>query len=557
MEKLCGIYIRVSTGRQAAVVDGSLDTQEDRIRNYINYRNSSLDFGNISGKRSSRRGKRKSGSESALWKIVNVYREEGRSGKSTDRPALQNLLHDVRSGRINTVICTKLDRITRSLVDFYKLNDIFTRHNVDFISLAESFDTSTPMGKAMLKMTLVWAELEREQTAARTREKMAWRAEQGLWNGSHILGYDLIGKKLVVNEKEAALVNLLFNKYLELGSILQVAEYLNKHGYRTKEYHSKRTNRKRGGGKFSNTTVVNKLTNRVYIGQIEYDGEIYDGQHQAIVDTALWNEANRKLKLHAPRRVNPKRITKHTFLLQGLLKCGWCGSYMSTKYCTGRSKTHFYYQCTKNAHGGKSACEMKYVPASELERVVLQKLKEMSTDDKLLKRIVKEANKEVESILEDLKRQRFCQENRLKPVEVDIKNLLRAIAKEEKLKDMQSVIDELKSLEQQKMQIERDIQEVEFEFQRTEQQVLNAQAMHQSLEQFSQIIDAATPLELKELVPRFVNHVTWTPTEIEIAVYDQDIATMRPRQSESSNAVGALELSDLLPGLDSNQRPSG
>ncbi|MFH1904450.1 MAG: recombinase family protein [bacterium] len=236
MERCCGLYARVSTERQSEVKDGSLDTQISRLKNYISFRSPS--------------------SSKELWKATKVYREEGKSGKNTDRPELQNLISDIKSGKINAVLCTKLDRISRSLIDFYKLVELFEKHHVEFISLEESFDTSAPMGKTMLKITLVFAELEREQTSKRTKDKMQWRAEQGLWNGGQVLGYDLVDKKLAINPKEAKLVKLMFEKYLELGSVLKVVEWLNKHGYRTKEYISHRKGVKRGGNKFFNANVL-------------------------------------------------------------------------------------------------------------------------------------------------------------------------------------------------------------------------------------------------------------------------------------------------------------
>ena len=254
MEKSCGLYARVSTERQSEIRDGSLDTQISRLNNYLSYRNSS-------------------GSKEK-WRAFDIYREEGRSGKNTDRPELQRLLSDLKEGKVDTVICTKLDRITRSLIDFYKMNETFDKHHAEFISLEENFDTSTPMGKAMLKITLVFAELEREQTSKRTSDKMQWRAEQGFWNGGQILGYDLIDKKLVVNPKEVRLVKLMFEKYIELGSVLQAAEWLNSHGYRTKEYISRRKGNKKGGNRFFNAYVSQKLTSRVYLGQIEYKDQI-------------------------------------------------------------------------------------------------------------------------------------------------------------------------------------------------------------------------------------------------------------------------------------------
>jgi len=539
MDRLCGLYVRVSTERQSLIKDGSLDTQADRLKQYVEYRRPSPED--------------KKTKKLPDWKVVDVYREEGRSGKNIERPALQRLISDIKSGLINTVICTKIDRITRSLIDFYKLYEIFTRFNVDFVSLQENFDTSTPMGKAMLKMTLVWAELEREQTSVRTKEKMQWRAEQGLWNGGQILGYNLLDKKLVVNEKEAKLAKLMFQKYLELGSVLKVVEWLNNHGYRTKEYISHRKGTKKGGNRFFNAYVLQKLTSRVYLGEIEHNDKIYHGKHKAIIDRQLWNEVNRLIKLHAPKRVNPKRDVQHSFILQGLLKCGWCGNYMTTKYSTGRNGLHYYYQCTKNAHGGKGACEMKYVPAPELENAVLKKLKIMATNKDLIKKIVHESNKSVESTLNSLKKDRRIQENKLAPIKDGIKNIIKAISQGKGLEKSKSLSQELSELEVQKEQIEKDINNIDFEINQVKQQVLNAKVMHESLVKFTQVYDVSTPIELKELLPQFVERVTWKPTEIEIALFDQEVQRGQLSESSSNHSGGgALEVVNWLPGQDSN-----
>ena len=535
MDKLCGLYVRVSTERQSELKDGSLDTQTDRLKQYIGFREKSP----------------ADEAKSIKWKVTEVYREEGKSGKNTERPALQKLLFDIKNGSINTVLCTKIDRITRSLIDFYKLSEIFVKHNVDFISLEENFDTSTPMGKAMLKMTLIWAELEREQTSHRTKEKMMWRAQQGLWNGGQILGYDLIEKKLVVSKDEAKIVNLIFKKYLELGSVLKVVEYLNTHGYRTKEYVSHRKNITRGAKRFFNQYISHVLKSRIYIGQVGYHDKVYPGQHKSIVDEKLWNEVNRVLKLQTPKRTNPKREVKHAFILQSLLRCGWCGNYMSTKYSTGNNGLHYYYQCTKNAHGGKSACEMKYVPATELEKAVLNKLKEMSTDKKLIEKIVNEANKDTESTLLSLKRDHKVQDNKLAPIKNSIKNILSNMAREARLKNSKSISEELGSLELQKEQIEKDIQNIDFEISRVKQQVLNARFMYESLTKFSQIYESATPQELKELLPCFVEKVTWTPSEIEIALFDHEEQRGQLPSGNRSSA-GALDVVKWLPREDSN-----
>lgn len=535
MERLCGLYTRVSTERQSEIKDGSLDTQMDRLKDYMKFRVSSL------------------GGKNEKWKIIGRFREQGRSGKNMERPELQRLISEIKSGKINAVICTKIDRISRSLIDFYKLMELFEKYHVEFISLEENFDTSMPMGKAMLKITLVFAELEREQTSKRTKDKMQWRAEQGLWNGGQVLGYEIVDKKLVVNKEEAKLVNLIFGKYLELGSVLKVVEYLNSHGYSTKEYISNRRNIKRGGKKFFNANVLQKLTSRTNLGQIEHNGKIYPGQHEAIVDEKLWNEANRMLALHAPKRKNPKRKTKHMFIFLGLLRCGWCDSYMTSKYSTGKKRLHPYYQCTKNSHGGKTACNMKYVPAENFEKAVLKKLKEISQDKKLIEKIVKKANTSNNSIIGDLQREKKNHDNKLRPINNSIENILSAICKGVETK---SVKNKLRDLELQKEEIEKDIRNIDFEINQLEQQVLNARAMHESLTRFRQIYATATPTELKELIPRFVEKVIWSPTEIKIALFDHEVERGLPTDDNENSGGGAPEFIDWLPRLDSNQRPN-
>lgn len=524
MKRLCGLYARVSTERQSEIRDGSLDTQVSRLKNYISFRTSS---------------------PNDSWKITKTYREEGKSGKNIDRPQLQNLLSDIKTGEINTVLCTKLDRISRSLIDFYKLVELFEKHHVEFISLEENFDTSTPMGKAMLKITLVFAELEREQTSKRTKDKMQWRAEQGLWNGGQILGYDLVDKKLVVNKTEAKFVNLMFEKYIELGSVLKVVEWLNSHGYRTKEYISNRKGVKRGGNQFFNANILQKLRSRVYLGEIKHNTKFYKGRQEAIIEKSLWDEVNNLLKIHAPTRKNPKRKTTHVYLLQGLLQCGWCSSLMSTKYCTSKGKLHPYYQCTKNSHGGKTACDMKYVPAAEIENAVLKKLKAMAQDKSLLDKIIKEANDSVDSNTEHLKSEKKSQENKLKGIKANIENIINAIA-QKGIGKTKSISIKLNELEAQREDLERDIDNLGFEIDKIRQQVFNAQVIHQSLVKFSQIYDKAEPMDLKELLPNFVERVIWKPTEIEIALFDQEI--QRGQLSSNHSSKNALEFVDWLLG---------
>lgn len=514
--KKCALYARVSTDLQLTK-NGSLDTQVDRLSQYVEYTNST--------------GKG--------FEVVDVYREEGRSGKDTDRPELQRMLKHIKEGKIDIVICTKLDRITRSLLDFYELLALFQKYEVEFVSLDESIDTSSPMGKANIKMILVFAELEREQTSVRTKEKMQWRAEQGLWNGGQILGYDLIDGELVINEDEAKIVRLIFEKYPELGSVLAVANWLNENGYRTKSYGSRRGH-KRGGAKFGNTTVAHKLKSRVYIGQIERNGQIYEGNQSAIVEREVWERANKLLASHAPKRRNFKKKRKYDFALLGLVRCGNCGSVMTSKYSTGRNGQHFYYQCTKNSHGGKEACSMPYVPARELDHIIETQLKELANFEDVIDEITQKANTlEDDHQINQTTELRKLQ-NDLGKIKGQIDRLVDLIVKSGDIHP--SMSEKLKELEERKETVQKECYRLEAAVQARDMKVLNAQALVHTLKHFSQIIDGATDMEKKELMPTIIESVIYNPDEIKIALYDHFIEESYVNQASN----GALESSAWL-----------
>ncbi len=251
----------ISTERQA--VEGeSLDEQEERLREFYRGRN---------------------------WKVVKVYREEGKSAKDTNRPAFKELLRDIENGLIDTVVVKKLDRLSRSIVDFEKIYNFLQNHHVDLVSLHENFDTTTAIGRAVVRIVMVFAQLEREQTAERPLDVMEHRAREGLWNGGYPpLGYDLKDGKLIVNPEEAKVVKLIFEKYLEFASYTKVAKWLNKHGYKTKEFISRR-GKKQGGSKFTDTYIARVLKHPVYIGKIKYKGKLYEGQHTPIIDEETFN----------------------------------------------------------------------------------------------------------------------------------------------------------------------------------------------------------------------------------------------------------------------------
>lgn len=536
----CYGYLRVSTLRQADLEHGSLDAQADEIKHYLKFRET----------------------PQTQFHLEELLREEGRSGKDTDRPQLKKLLEAVRRGDVDAVVVTKIDRLTRSVRDFYELWGEFEEHGVQLISVRDQFDTTTPMGKAMVNMILTFAQLEREMTAERTRHKMLWHAEQGLWNGGRPPGYRLDPKQkgmLFPHPEERKLVELIFKKYLELGSAGEVAKYLVRQGIKTPT-HTSRRGRPVGGKTFYKTTILRILRNPVYIGKVRYNGSIYDGKHEPIIPVDLFNEVNEHLKEHAPRRRNPREPREHAYLLQGLLFCGRCGGHMTPKTCSPWKQNYFYYQCSRNGHTNGTACSMRYAPAPALERAIVAKILEIALNSEELERIIRDANANSNESLKRLGEDRHRAELRLQTVIAETRKIVEVI-KEMGKQALKTVGGELRKLEAERTALEAQIEEIRSEEALVESQAMDAGVMAGSLRTFADIVTRATPQELKDLLPMFVERIVFHEPDdkgrgvIRMSLFERPVR----RGAGGRNHHGAFcaESSDWLPGQDSNLQPCG
>ena len=221
------------------------------------------------------------------------YDDGGYSGGTLERPALQRLIRDIEAGRIDTVVCYKIDRLTRSLTDFAKLVDVFERNSVTFVSVTQSFCTTTSMGRLTLNILLCFAQFERELAGESIRDKFAASRRKGMWMGGHPpLGYDVRDRKLVVNPAEADLVRLIFRRFLDLGSALLLIRELNAQGHRTKSW-TTQAGTFREGRPFDKGTLYKILRNRTYLGEAVHKGKSYPGEHEPIIDRATWDQGAR------------------------------------------------------------------------------------------------------------------------------------------------------------------------------------------------------------------------------------------------------------------------
>ncbi len=215
-----------------------------------------------------------------------------------NRPALKELFEDIKAGSIDMVVVYKIDRLSRSLFDFSKIVELFDKYNVSFVSVTQSFNTSTSSGKLMLNILLSFAQFERELSGERIRDKFAASLKKGMWMGGNPpLGYDVKNRSLIINEEEKPIIKFIYEKFAETESYFMVADLLNKNGYKTKVRHLK-NGKVTGGGKFQPNAILHILRNPYYKGCVTHKGQVYEGQHEAIISENEWEHVQEIFSKH-------------------------------------------------------------------------------------------------------------------------------------------------------------------------------------------------------------------------------------------------------------------
>jgi site-specific DNA recombinase len=349
----CAIYTRKSTEEGLDQDFNSLDAQREAAEAFIKSQ------------------------KHAGWILVpSRYDDGGYSGGSMERPALQHLLDDVDQGRLDCVVVYKVDRLSRSLLDFARLMDRFDQRSVSFVSVTQQFNTTTSLGRLTLNILLSFAQFEREIISERTRDKMSAARRKGKWTGgTPILGYDVdpAGGRLVINEKEGRRVREIFDLYVEHHSLSTVVAELARRRWHTKSWKSQ-SGRAHAGSAFTKASLRRFLTNATYTGRVEHRGVIYKGEHDPIVDASVWEQVNADLR--SGRRVGPPTVrVPQSALLTDLLVCRNCQQPMVPTYTARPGRRYRYYVCRSARQNGWSACPTKSVPARMIEDSVLEQLR--------------------------------------------------------------------------------------------------------------------------------------------------------------------------------------
>jgi site-specific DNA recombinase len=350
----CAIYTRKSTEEGLDQDFNSLDAQREAAESFI-------------------QSQRREG-----WTLLqDRYDDGGFTGANMDRPALQQLLQAVEEGKVDCIVVYKVDRLSRSLLDFTRILSLLEKRNVSFVAVTQQFNTSTSLGRLTLNILLSFAQFERELIGERTRDKMSAARKKGKWvGGCPVLGYDVdpSGGRLVVNEEEAEQVRTIFAVFEETGSARRTLEEIDRRGWRLKSWTRKKGGF-RAGSQFTLTALRRLLGNILYTGAIRHKGQIYPGQHPAILAPGVWDRAQGLIAQRAPVARGRLR-NKHKALLSGLLHCESCATPMVYSYAMKNDRKYPYYVCLNAQRKGWAVCPAKSLPAHTIEESVLGRIGE-------------------------------------------------------------------------------------------------------------------------------------------------------------------------------------
>jgi len=508
----CAIYTRKSTEEGLEQEFNSLDAQRESGEAYI-----------LSQK-------------SAGWELIpDHYDDGGFSGGSMDRPALAQLMADIEAGKVDAVVVYKVDRLSRSLLDFARMMEVFERHHVSFVSVTQQFNTASSMGRLILNVLLSFAQFEREMIAERTRDKMGAARRKGKWvGGMPGLGYDVAAGKLVVNDAEAALVREVFDLYLKEQSLLRVTEILNGRGARLKSWTTKK-GKKHGGGRWTKSTVRRLLGSQTYLGKVEYRGEIYAGEHKAIVDTGVFKKVQTRLEAARADMKGTAR-NRHGFLLRGLIRCTRCNSIMTSVCSRKDRKVYRYYACSAVHHQGTTACEVRSVPAQTFEAFVVEKVRGMAKSRELLERLPAQLKAQRKRDVPALAAERGRLTEDLERCRTEAKGLLATLASQDR-GDGRFVGERLGDLEEQAKQIETRLAEIAVRIQALDKPPASEAEVASLVKLFDPVWEHLTPTEQARILHLLVEGITYDGVsgDLEMALAPAGVALLNaPGKKEAA-----------------------
>ena len=361
----CAIYTRKSSEEGLDMEFNSLDAQREACEAYV------------------------ASQKPEGWATIRErYDDGGFSGGSLERPALARLIKDIKDGLVDVVVVYKIDRLSRSLVDFTRLVDVFDRHDVTFVSVTQSFNTTSSMGRLTLNILLSFAQFEREVIGERIRDKFAASRKRGLWMGGTVpLGYAVKDRKLVVVPQEAATVRMIFERFCKIGSATTLARQIATEGVRTRK-----------GNLIDKGTIYKLLANRVYLGDAVHKGVAYPGEHQPIIGRELWARVHDILRTRPATRAANARA-RAPALLKGML-FGPQGEAMTPTHTRSGGRLYRYYISHRILKAGATGAPISRVPAGEIETIVVDQVRAMLRAPEVVVATWRSARPEIEGLPE-------------------------------------------------------------------------------------------------------------------------------------------------------------
>ena len=433
----CAIYTRKSTEEGLPQEFNSLDAQREAGEAYI-----------------------ASQKHEAWVCLPDRYDDGGYTGANMERPALKRLLADIDAGRVDCVVVYKVDRLSRSLLDFARIMETFEKHRAWFVSVTQQFNTTTSMGRLTLNVLLSFAQFEREIISERTRDKIAAARRKGKWSGGKpILGYDLDprGGRLLVNEEEAARVRAIYELYLEHQSLIETVKALDQRGWATKRWTTKKGH-ERGGRPFNKNSLFHLLTNVLYLGKVTLKKEVFNGEHPAIVGVEVFQRV--QALLHRNGLSGGKHVrNRFGALLKGLIHCVPCGCAMvHTHTLKNGTKRYRYYVCLSAQKRGWHTCPSKSIPATEIEKFVVDQLRAVGRDPAVVAQTVRQASRQADTRLAELKAEQAALEKDLRRHNDEVRRLAGRLGQNGTATDrMADLQDRIRAAEQRATQVREEL----------------------------------------------------------------------------------------------------
>ena len=495
----CAIYTRKSTTENLDTDFNSLDAQREACQAYI--------------KSQAHEG----------WTLVNSsYDDGGFSGGNIERPAFQRLLTDVDAGKIDRVVVYKIDRLSRSLLDFARVIERFEKSGCSLVSITQQFDNSTSMGRLIQALLMSFAVFERDMISERTRDKMGAARKKGKWTGGYIpLGYELDGEthRLVIHPQEAKTVQRMFRLYLDNSSVLQTAGSLNAEGLKTKPRAGKRPHQ---GGPWTKTAVHKTLTSPIYTGMMPYQGKIYPGEHQGIIEKEIFEQVQTALR--SRRRV--KEVAGETnseYILTSIFYCA-CGSRMTSGTSrNGKGKEYRYYRCSDKAKGGAGDCTNHfYIPGEKIENFIAGRIAEIAKDRNLRRELERKLHAGKDGMVAEITEKRKVLTERAAALEAEGRRLVSALG-QARTGGASLIGGRIGELEREIEKVRGEIRIIDEDLAVSADVGMAMETMLKHLDSFGDVWDVLIPQEKKKLLKLLVKRITFIPTTQEVTISLHDL----------------------------------